>query len=138
MNLINEHGRTKINRIKTAIVFGGASHDGKLICEDLVKKKYYTFCIDDLSSKNSKHPDFWGNSCKEDPRFIFFKEKWEDFIASEVCIETNIDLVIVLVTLEKSIFYDWMRTLTKPPCKVIFKTTNDITKSLMWEYFVSN
>ena len=141
LNVCNQFTNKHKQIIKTAIVFGGASADGKEICEDLVQQKFYTFCIDDLSSENSQHPEFWENVCKDNPRFIFFKEKWEDFIEKEVCIETTIDIVVILVKQHckcQNRLCEWIQTLVKPPSKVIIKNTSKITKTPMWEFLVQN
>lgn len=129
-------------KIKTAIVFGGASLCGREICENLVDEKYYTFCIDDLSGKESIHPDKWESKCKSNPRFIFIQEKWEDFIDSEVCIETNIDIVVFLIGKHNkqsdNNFCKWIRTLTITPNKIVMKNFTKITKTPIWEFLITN
>lgn len=130
-----------LKKIKTAIVFGGASHDGKCICEKLVKEKFYTFCVDDLSGSSSINPQCWDNDLPSNPRFIFFEEKWEKFVASEDCIEAHIDVVVFLIKTDvekkEKCLCEWLNTLDIRPEKIIINNRPSILNHPIWEFILA-
>jgi hypothetical protein len=110
------------NKLKTALVIGGANKSGSILCKKFIDQGYYTFCIDDLSGDHSIHPEKWEESynCYDSNKFIFIEDECGKFFEIENDCQTQFNVIVMFVKNKKEVLLNWVKSLSYSPTHIIF------------------